>query len=282
MESDKIKKFLRRRSVKNLLLAVVLFFGIIFALKIALSVITRHGKELVVPDLTNITVQQADSLAESMGLNLIVGDSVYIRRLGRGLIYSQNPPAGGKVKKGRKIMVIINSVAPKKVRMPNLVGYSLRQAKAELSTRGLALGRLTYVKDIATNNVLKQTYRGLEIETGTMIETLSKIDLEIGLNPGENTTFIPDVAGLKYLRAVDLVQESSLNIAGLMFDSTVKSYSDSLDAVVYRQSPIALIEEEPADPELGTEAVYKPVPAKMGDGVTLYLSLDPAKYGKKR
>ena len=54
----------------------------------------------------------------------------------------------------------------KKVSMPNLVGYSMRQAKAELNSRGLSLGKLIYVSDIATNNVLKQIYRNREIRPG--------------------------------------------------------------------------------------------------------------------
>ena len=38
--------------------------------------------------------------------------------------------------------------------MPNLVGLSMRQAIAELQSRGLVLGKLVYVEDLATTNVL--------------------------------------------------------------------------------------------------------------------------------
>ena len=121
--------------------------------------------------------------------------------------------------------------------MPLLVGYSMRQAKAELSSRGLNLGRLIYVNDIATNNVLKQLYNSREIAAGTQIESGSFIDLMVGLNGEENRTYAPDVKGLKYLRAVDAVHDNSLNIGKLNFDKQVKTYSDSLNAVVYKQSP---------------------------------------------
>ena len=180
--------------------------------------------------------------------------------MGRGMVYSQNPKAGSSVKKGRRILLTINSVNPKKVQMPNLVGYSMRQAKAELLSRGLGLGKLMYVSDMATNNVLRQMYRGREIEPGTMIESGSDINLIVGLNPDDNQTYIPDVVGMKYMRAVDAIHDNSLNIKALRFDKTVKSYADSLDATVYRQGPSASSE-----------------PILIGSEITLYLSTDPLK-----
>ena len=210
IDSKKVKKFLSRRAVRHTLLAVVIFYVFIFITKLLLGGITKHNKEIEVPDFSGKTVAEAVEVANKAGLEVAVIDSVYIRRLGRGLVYSQTPAAGGKVKSGRCIKVTINAVSPKKVSMPNLVGYSLRQARAELSTRGLSLGRLIYVKDLATNNVLRQLYRRSEIEPGTPVEALSRIDLELGLNPDDNKTDIPNVVGCKYLRAVEVVHDNYL------------------------------------------------------------------------
>lgn len=256
-----LQKILDSRITKNLLVALLVFLAVIMLSKCTLGCITKHGKELEVPELTNMTVSEAVAIAEECGLKVEIGDSVYIRRLGRGLVYSQNPPAGGKVKRGRRIILTINAVSPKKVGMPNLVGFSLRQAKAELQSRGLSLGRLTYVNDIATNNVLQQLYRGREIAPGTSVETLSRIDLVLGLNPEENETTVPSVIGLKYLRAVDIIHDYSLNVRRLVFDKGIKDYSDSLDAVVYKQSPSA--SESLSGTSLGSE-------------VTLYLRKEAA------
>ena len=254
---QKAKKILSNWIVKNLLLAVAALLVIVFIASLLLGGITKHGKEMVVPDFTGMTVEDAVRSADDAGLRIEIGDSVYIRRFGRGLVYSQNPNAGGKVKKGRRVYLTINAVNPKKVGMPNLVGFSLRQAKAELQSRGLTLGRLIYVKDIATNNVLEQKYRGRRIEPGTMIETLSRIDLELGLNPDDNTTRIPSVMGLKYLRAVDVIHDYSLNVRRTVFDKNIKTYADSLDAVVYKQNPSA-----------------GDVPILIGEDVTLYFRLE--------
>lgn len=240
---------------KNVMLAVLFVVALSAAASLLLAVLTHHGQEIVVPDFTNMKVSEAEYAASMADLKVEVTDSVYIRRMGRGVVYTQNPKAGSKVKKNRRVILTINSVNPRKVVMPDLVGLSMRQAKAELSARGLVLGRLIYVEDMATNNVLKQLLGNYQVKAGAQVLSGSPIDLVVGLNPNDDVTYIPDVRGMKYLRAVDGLQTSSLNIGRLSFDKSVKNYSDSLDAVVTRQSPSASSE-----------------PVRMGSKVNLTLS----------
>ena len=253
-----MSKFLHNWIVKNLLLALVIFVALIAGAIILLRVVTKHNHEIVVPDFTNMSVAQAAAMAQEHEMRIQVTDSVYVKRMERGDVYRQNPKAGSHVKKGRRILLTINAVTPKSVTMPNLVGYSMRQAKAELLSRGLQLGRLIYVNDIATNNVLKQIMSDKEIMPGVQVESESVIDLVVGLNPADDRTVVPYIVGSRYLNAVDAVHDRYLNIRSLTFDQTVKDYSDSLNAMVYRQSP----EEEEC---------------LMGTGVTLYLTLDKNK-----
>lgn len=258
------KKFSGKWIVVNILGAAVFFSAVILGANLLLKAVTRHNEEINVPDLSGMTVAEAEKYLAARGMRSEVTDSVYIKRMERGVVYRQNPEAGSHVKKGRRILLTINAVNPKKVTMPNLVGYSLRQAKAELLSRGLNLGTLIYVDDIATNNVLKQLYGNREIKPGMPVESESRIDLVVGLNSMDNMTYVPYVTGLKYINAVSAVQDNSLNIQDLIFDNTVRDYSDSLDAVVYRQTP-----------EISEE------PLLMGSSVTLYLTKDITKVPEK-
>lgn len=203
-----------------------------------------------------MSVSDASYLASDRGIRIDVTDSVYVRKMGRGLVFSQVPKAGSHVKTGRRILLTINSVSPKKTTMPDLVGFSMRQAKAELMSKGLILRKLRYVEDIATNNVLRQLYRGNDIKAGKSIDSGSEIDLVVGLGT-DGQTYVPDVTGMKYMRAVDAVHDNSLNVAKLRFDKDIRTYSDSLDAVVYKQTPSA-----------------SDMSVLMGTEVTLYLSKD--------
>ena len=239
-EKKEKKGFFSNWIVRNLLLAFGIVVVLIAGAIIFLNVVTKHNQELAVPDFTNLSVEEAALLAEEAGMRVEVTDSVFVKRMQKGAVYRQNPSAGDKVKKGRRIVLTINAVNAKKLTMPNLIGYSMRQAKAEILSRGLVLGKLIYEPDMATNNVLKQLYEGKEIEPGTQIESESVIDLVVGLKT---------------------VQDHSLNVKSLRFDTTVKDYDDSLDAVVYRQVP------EPSDS----------ISVGMGEEVVLYLTIDKNK-----
>lgn len=252
------KEFPGKWFLKHLAAAGVVVVVLIVGAMIFLNVVTQHNKELVVPDLSNLSVDEARAEAELNKMVIDVTDSVFVKRMRRGAVYRQNPAPGSKVKEGRRISLTINAVNAKKITMPNLVGFSMRQAKAELLSRGLVLGKLIYIQDMATNNVLKQLYHNNEIEPGTMIESESVIDLVVGLNGHDFATYVPDVLGLKCISAVDAVHDNSLNISKLRFDKTVKDYDDSLNAMVYRQVP------EPSDS----------VHVNMGEDVTLYLTMD--------
>lgn len=253
-----IKVFFGNWIVKNLLGAAAALFCLVLVCGVLLNIGTRHGKEIEVPDFTNMSVAEACRVASDEGIRVEVSDSVYVRKMGRGLVFSQIPEAGARVKNGRRIQLTINSIRPKQVTMPDLVGFSMRQAKAELAAKGLLLGRLRYTEDIATNNVLRQLYRGRDIRAGRNIDSGSEIDLVVGLG-SDNETFIPDVKGMKYMRAVDAVHDNSLNVGRLRFDKGIRTYGDSLNAVVYRQTP------EPSGD----------MPVVMGTEITLYLSSDP-------
>ncbi len=245
--------------VWNLILAVAAVLVFVTLVSIFLSLGTQHGREIEVPDFTNLTWSEARKVASDRGVRVILADSVYVKRLKPGVVYLQTPEAGAHVKRGRRVRLTTNTLVPKEVEMPSLVGYSMRQAKAELARHGLTLGRLIYTRDIATNSVLHQQRGGVDIKPGTVLASGTTINLVLGLNPSDNMTYVPKLIGKQYLPAVDQTLESSLNVGKLRFDETVRTYADSVSAFVYQQRPAA------------SEKV------RMGTEVTLSLTTDPAK-----
>lgn len=256
-----LRGFVSNWIVKNLLIALAVVVVLIVGSMIFLNVVTQHNREISVPDLANMTLEEAQVVADETGVRLDVTDSAFVKRMKRGAVYRQNPVPGSKVKRGRRISLTINAVNPRQITMPDLIGYSTRQAKAEILSRGLVLGRLIYEQDMATNNVLRQLHDGKVIEPGTMIESEAVIDLVVGLNSRDNMTFVPYLAGLRNLSAVEAVHDHSLNIGTLLFDETVTDYEDSLNAVVFMQMPQAC----------------DSIPVNMGTEISLYLTLDHSK-----
>ena len=247
---------------KNILLGAAFVFVLGLLAAWGLGIITRHGKVVKTPDFSNLTVAQAKELASHSHVNVKVVDSVFVRRLAGGVVYRQQPKAGATVKKGRSIFLTINSVIPRKVVMPNLFGYSVTEARSELRNRGLNLGRLNYVKDIATNNVLGQNCEGLEVKAGDLVVSGSVIDLMVGVGSQDNQTSIPKITGMKYVNAIDALHERFLNVGKATFDADIKTYADSMNAVVYKQDPAG------ADRNLGAN-------------VNFFLTLDQSKLPAK-
>lgn len=254
-----IKKFFSNWIVRNVLLAVALVAAFVLLANVLLALGTQHNREIAVPDFTNMTWNEARKAASDAGVRVILADSVYVRRLRPGVVYLQTPNAGDHVKRGRRIRLTTNTTVPKEIAMPSLVGFSMRQAKAELTRNGLVLGRLIYTRDIATNSVLRQQRGGVDIKAGTPVASGTTINLVVGLSPNDNMTYVPKLIGKQYLPAVDQTLESSLNVGKLHFDETVKTYADSVSAFVYQQRPSA------------SEKV------RMGSEVTMSLTNDPDK-----
>ena len=258
-EKTQKKGFFGNWIVRNLLTAIIIAALLVVGAIVFLNIVTKHNRELIVPDFTNMTVEEAEMTAAQAGMRVEVTDSVFAKRMKKGAVRDQNPAPGSRVKDGRRISLTINALNAKKVTMPNLVGLSMRQALAELQSRGLVLGRYIYVQDMATNYVLRQLKGNKEIVPGKMIEADTEIDLVLGLNPeADSETYVPYVVGKRYLSAVDAVHKQSLNIKSLRFDDSVKDYDDSLNAVVYRQSPEA-----------------SKLPVSLGNDVSLYLTVNP-------
>ena len=221
--------------VKNLVWAAVVVVILILAASVSLRIITRHGKTVTVPDFTNLPVLQAEEVASRENVNVKVVDSVFVKRLPGGVIYRQSPKAGSTVKKGRSIFLTINSVVPRKVVMPNLLGYSVSEARSQLQNRGLNLGKLNYVRDMATNTVLGQSVNGVEVNAGDLVVSGSAVDLKVAVSGEDNRTVVPKVIGMKYVGAVDALHERFLNVGKVRFDKDIRSYADSVNAVVYQQ-----------------------------------------------
>lgn len=250
----KFSEMFRNWIVRNLVLAVAFVLGITFFVSILLSIITQHSTIIEVPDFKNMTYLEAVECASKAGVRVFVSDSAYVRSLRPGAVFGQNPKAGSAVKKGRRVLLTTNALSPKMVSMPSLVGCSIRQARAELASKGLVLGRFTYVSDIATNNVLRQLFRGVDIEPGEKIVAGSRVNLVLGLNDEDGTSYVPGVVGQRCQKAIEILQDNSLNVGNLIFEKRMDSFVDSLSCVVWKQSP------EPSE-----------YPVSIGSAVTLYL-----------
>ena len=263
MASTSKNKETRNWFLRNLIWAIIFIFALVVVLQILLNIFTHHGKVTTTPDFTGMTVKEAKACARRNGVRVEVIDSVYEAHLPLGSVFSQNPHIDARVKKGRRIHLVINSTQPKTVPMPNLVGLTLRGAKAAIASNGLTIGNLSYVPDMATNYVLAQKVKGRTIKPGKLINKETAVDLTLGVNSRESVTYVPHLSGMTLQMARDFLTDNALNVGKVRFDSTVKTYSDSLQAQVYKQTP-----------------AYSRTTYHFGTKVDIYLTLNRSKVTK--
>jgi beta-lactam-binding protein with PASTA domain len=176
-------------------------------------------------------------------------------------VAEQNPKPGFKVKKWRNIALTINAFRPEMVAMPDLVDLPLRQAIAFIESTGLVMGTLRYKPDLSINVVLSQLHNGREIAASDSIQKGSVIDLVLGKGLSNQRTPVPDLVGMRLDPARERIYSTALNLGTYIYDNTIRSAEDSLNAFVYKQNP-----------EFREDATLQ-----LGSSVYLWMTMDSLK-----
>jgi eukaryotic-like serine/threonine-protein kinase len=226
--------FISKSFFINLIAALLVFVVLGWGVLRLLDIYTLHGDTVTVPDLKGYSVEEVSSLMEQRGLRYTVIDSVYDPKSKAGAVVDQEPKPEFQVKLNRMLYLTINSSSPPKVKMPDLIDFSLRQAIAILESAGLKVGNLSYVPDIAHNAVLSQEFKGKKVEAGEFVVKGTAIDLVLGQGLSEEMVQVPRLVGLSLEEAMNALYAASLNPGSIIKDETVK---DEAFAKVYKQSP---------------------------------------------
>jgi beta-lactam-binding protein with PASTA domain len=208
-------------------LVILLFFG-------SLDYLTKHGSYEKVPSVIGKNIDAARKILEEKGFEVEVLDSIYIDTFPKLSVVKQSPERNATVKVNRTIYLTINRAQPPLVEMPNLVGFSLRNAQMYLENLGLHMGDTTYRPDIAKNAILEQLYDNKPVQAGTKIYMGSTISFVLGNGIGDEVVPVPDVIGRKYSSVKSMLRGMNINFTAV-FDPDVV---DSANAYATRQAPV--------------------------------------------
>jgi len=147
---------------------VVRFLLVVFILGFAFSVTgwmawVLYAKnwmipaEVLVPKLEGMTQGQALTRSKECGLRLVVEESRYAANMPADIVLKQDPPPGRSVRQGREIMVVV-SLGPELKAVPNLFGFTLREARVILNNCKLQAGQVVLKKTgkVEPNRVFDQ------------------------------------------------------------------------------------------------------------------------------
>lgn len=146
-----------------------------------LTFTTNHGDEIIVPNLSKLTEEQAEDALDDLDLDYVMLDSVdFNKNFPKYTVVEQDPLPGAKVKKNRKIYFKINSSGFKMVVIPNLIEKTYRQAVPTLKSLGLEEGEIKYVPYLGKDMVLEMFCNGKKLKPGDKVLKSSKISLVLG------------------------------------------------------------------------------------------------------
>ena len=120
-----------------------------------------RSTQVTVPDLVGLDFAGATDVAMPLELNLTVVDERNDPGAPSGQILVQDPPAGTRVKSGRKVRLIV-SLGGKVLEVPDVVGQASREVEHLLQRGGLIAGDAVRVPNRAgEGTVLAQVPRAL-------------------------------------------------------------------------------------------------------------------------
>lgn len=155
---------------------------------ITLSV--SSGRELTdVPDVTNLSAQDAAKVLEEAGLEL----NPDVRHehsddVPADIILSQYPAAGSQLSKGSQVTITV-STGRERVTIPSLVGLNVNQATATLSQLNLRSTVTRVDSERPDGEVLAVAGANSEVETGTTVEL--RVSNNMLMNMPEVTRMTP-------------------------------------------------------------------------------------------
>lgn len=186
------------------------------------------GTEVEVPEILNMTFEEAKHLLSEKELLLEITGERADDGVSQGRILSQDPLAGSKIRKGRKIKAVL-SLGAKLLRVPSVVGDSERSAKLKINRNGLNFGSVSYVySDMGKTKVLAQSPdpRTEKLKGG-------RLNLLVSRGQKKKVYVMHDFNGEDSLSVVSLLESSGLRVGLLK-----KAGSPYQHGIVVSQYPL--------------------------------------------
>lgn len=188
---------------------------------------TNYNEGVTVPDITRLSLDDAENLLEEYGLRYEVLDRRAHAAYPANYIIDQTPAPKQIVKPNRKVYLIINTDTTPKTAVPNVVNLSLRNAEIQLENHGLAIGTRSYETSRFINTILRQS-----VAAGDTVARGTTVNLTVSDGLGSRMVQVPDLTGLTLIEA-----QQELLRAGLTEEIRFQPTDEALPNTVISYSP---------------------------------------------
>ena len=215
------KKRKRKKIIGGVIGAVILLIIAVVAVNALI------GKKVTVPDVHNMTKDQATSALDAVGLKLEVEKEVNDNNVESGKIISQTPTAGSESQTGKTVKVTI-SKGSNQVTVPTVIGLSENDAVTALENAKLSVAE---IKREYNDNYDTGVVYNVSPAQGNQVDENSQVTLYV--SKGQNTVAVPNIVGMSSNDA-----QSKITSSGFTVGTVTQQSSDQYTAgVVISQSP---------------------------------------------
>ncbi len=231
-----IKQILTSKYLYFSVLGLILIGSVSLLLldKLIMPIYTNYNEGVTVPDVTRISLTEAEELLTSYGLRVEVSDRRANSAFPADYVIDQAPAPSVLVKPNRKVYLTVNTAVRPQVIVPNVVNLSLRNAQIQLQNYGLEVGSISYESSRFKNAVLRQS-----IPQGITVEKGRAIDLVVSDGLGDKIVDIPEIRGLRLPDAQLKLREVGLRVGEIRFQpikdvvpNTVLDYTPNVTQMV--------------------------------------------------
>ena len=151
-----------------------------------------HGiGQVEVPDVRNLTLEQAEQALRSTGLQLSREGERFDPGVPRGFVLSQDPAPGTSVRGRRRVSVVV-SLGEEYSSVPEVFGESQRTAEQLVRSAGLQLGAITRAP---SDQVGEGLIVGSDPGPETVLPQGSIVSLLVSTGAGEVSYVMPELLG---------------------------------------------------------------------------------------
>lgn len=178
--------------------------------------LTVRGSDVVVPDLTRMTKEDAEAEAGRSRLRVEVAGTRIEPRVAEGQVFEQDPPAGSRIRPLRSVKIYL-SAGQETLEVPGLTGAPLRKAQLSLQQMGLRIGDLARVPslDLPPDQVIAQSPA-----PGARRHKGDTVSLLVSRGPPERVYVMPSLLGLSAQSASTILQDVGVRVGLSQREST--------------------------------------------------------------
>nr|WP_244990380.1 Stk1 family PASTA domain-containing Ser/Thr kinase [Clostridium algidicarnis] len=231
-EDHKKKAGITKKSKKIIIISLMAVLAISLGLLSAYlidrsSLTTKKNKEVTVPQILNLTKEEAKKVLESNKLKMEVAGTEKSDKK-EGTIIDSNPKEGQTAKEGDVVKVIISG-GTSAIKVPDLKDVDLKSAKDMIESYELEVGSIDsdFSDTVSKDNVIKQDPGpDKQVEKGT------KINLVVSKGPKVVLIGVPNVMSANINDAENALKSSKLAVN----KSTEETTDKGKDQKVFYQS----------------------------------------------